>query len=296
MEHYFDFYSWLDTSAVGGLTPLGRIKSPGLTGGNRMLTLLISGPQGCGRSSLKNLLLFELIQQAAQPPIVVEWPVTPSINRAQNMVSLARKLAQTAQALDVGAGTALNTVIADWQKDQLVGQEPDIDYLFAQLRQDLQIHLPSSPVVVSLEALSHTLSRDTAYATSATLESVADFVVLSLTNTDDAKIVRTSCINNGRPVALIEAPKVDLDTAKRLLSHHLRRLRAEAAADELFPFTEPALAVLFAGTDARVQPSVSLPIRVALQKLSAALTNKCQPGGGPPGPITAADMRATLGV
>src|SRR4051812_9021217 len=60
LDYYYDFYEWVDKAIVGTLAPTGRIASWQIAQPGRMMLLLISGAQGCGRSSLKNLLLYEL--------------------------------------------------------------------------------------------------------------------------------------------------------------------------------------------------------------------------------------------
>src|SRR5271166_5718821 len=114
LTNYFDFYVWLDKSRLSSLADDGRIKIGDLSTGRRMMTLLLSGAQGCGRTSLKNLLRYELTQRSPAPSLVVEFVVTPVINRGQVALSLTRALARVAKVRDPTAETDMTATIDGW--------------------------------------------------------------------------------------------------------------------------------------------------------------------------------------
>lgn len=266
-----------------------------------MLTLLVSGAQGCGRTSLKNLLLYELTQRSQAPPLVVEFTVAPVLNRAQTALSLARMLARQAKGLNSAAATAMATTIETWKNDIIPGAEPLIDNLFGPLKEDIQARFSGASVIIFLDALNHAVTRDTAQACAAMLQGLSDFVILALTDNDDARFIRSSCIMHGQPVALIDAPKVGLATVREFLKGRLAKARMQGitAPDALHPFTDDALLALLASSNPHDRQPISLPIRVAIQKLANAIEKKCAAttaGGAAPGVIGGAEMRAALGV
>jgi hypothetical protein len=132
------------------------------------------------------------------------------------------------------------------------------------------------------------------------LHGFVDFVILTLTDNDDARYIRSSCIMNGQPVALIDAPRIDLDGLRAFLRRRLDKARVRVAVtSDLHPFTDDALIALFAPSNRHDREPVRLPIGVAIQKLAKAMERKgkaTRPAGASLGEIGEADIRAVLGV
>src|SRR5947208_297405 len=82
LSYYLDFYEWQDPDALAGLRADGTIQIGALQAAETT-TVLISGSSGSGRSSVRNLLVYELIKQAATPPIVLDVRVKLSPDRKQ---------------------------------------------------------------------------------------------------------------------------------------------------------------------------------------------------------------------
>ena len=295
LDYYYDFYEWVDKAIVGTLAPTGRIASWQIAQPGRMMLLLISGAQGCGRSSLKNLLLYELADRLKPAPIVAEYTIAPSTDPSQSALDMARAVELQVMFRNLQFGGIIKGLNDTWRDDQKLSQ-PNLGNLFSQLKEAMKAGLPKTPVIVSINALRHQVSIDTAYVTATMVEKLADFVILSITDNDVALVIRKKCAKEGQPVALIDAPKVDLAKARTFVAERFSRARAGAAVQPpIFPFTDEALTILFAPTK-RGGDIVHLPLRVAIEKLNGAMSARCNPAKPNPSPISAADMRASLGL
>lgn len=301
LADYHDFYRWVDLQKLGGLTAEGRVliadlsPSPG-----RMMLLLLSGAQGCGRSSLESLLSYETIQRFKTPPITPKLTLTNVLDKRAIAIAMARALSVEVKKHSLEASTALGSTIDSWRDDNPPGVEPMIDTLFDRLRSEMQTSLPDVGVILTLDAIRHSVTRDTAQACAAMPQGLADFVILILTNHDDAQFIRSSSIRKGQPVALVDAPRLDLVTTRAVLEKRLKNCRVPGAITSvLYPFTDDALAALFEPSPNFRDQTIKLPIRVAMQKLADAAERKCSASTSAStdlGVIDAADIRKTLGL
>lgn len=293
---YYDFYQWVDDAALGKLAPNGRISSWHIGQQGKMTVMLISGEQGCGRSSLKNLLLFELADRCKPAPIVAEYLAQPSTNRTSIAINVARAVERAVKITKPDLAKTIGETISTWRDDLIPGGEGDLDSLFTAIKQDIAQILHDTCVIVSINALLHQISIDAAHATAMMVQQLADFAILSVTDPNHGRIIRNKCVRAGQPVALVDAPKVDLVETRKFIAERFSRARAGAQVPSpIFPFTDQALTELFA-PNRRGNKPVCLSLRVAIEKLSGAMSLRCDPAGCDPRPIDAADMRAVLDV
>ncbi|HEX8063987.1 MAG TPA: hypothetical protein VF535_12315 [Allosphingosinicella sp.] len=273
LSYYFDFYEWRDTGRVAYIDAQGRVQVFQLASGPTM-TFLISGPTGCGRSSLENLILFELAQRSGEPLVVsqrLSLSAQDNFTRGTMLVQdLEDAVRQRSQAV---ADTILST-FSRWQQLTPPGVQPDITNLLARIRRNIEQGLPGAPIVVSFDALDHSIGHDTGLEALEMVQGFADVAILSVTIPDHASFVRSRFSSRQRPVAWINAPRIQESAFRQYLE---RRMGAERAAGSTpphatYPLSDEAISTLFAPAEG--SGPVELSIRLAIQKLAGALAYK----------------------
>jgi len=298
LDYYFDFYEWRDQARLKGISAEGRIEILQLS--VNTTTILISGPTGCGRSSLENLLLYEITELAQSAPLILSLKLrVGQRDTTSRGLALANNTYAEVRRGSPEKGQVLLATIEGWKALILPGTQPDIANLFEQLRRDINDELPGALVIVSLEALDHTISYEAALDTADMVQGFADIVILSVTVSDTARYIRTSFTTRQRAVAWVNAPRVAPRDLKRYVE---KRFGAERSGGDprpgpLHPLTEEAIETVFASADAT--NVIDLPIRIAIQKLADVLRGKLrqQVGEGSVGElaINEQDVRRTLG-
>jgi hypothetical protein len=296
LNYYFDLYRWLDPEQIGQIGQNGRlVVFPDRLGQPGMI-IVISGVSGTGRTSLENLLLFEVETRAKSAPIHTRYTIEISANKvqaAQNFASMLiseiedyvanPKLGRDAKRLP----KKLRATVKEWRENLIEG-ETNTEFLFQQLTRDIRKTLPDTPIVFSLDASNHMNTPDTWRPACTMLRNLADYVILSLSKRDHASYLKTSLQDNQIRVVWIDAPRVDEHQTKRFLVNRLAAERVAPAApgQELFPFTDRAVSALFAATGGG-EP-ITLSIGVAIKKLKGAFDKKCADvAGALAGPPTA---------
>jgi hypothetical protein len=287
---YFDFYDWRDEDQVGKIGQNGRIKQfPDRLYESGMI-IIISGASQTGRSSLENLLLFE-VENRVSKPISIALKVdigVGTVQMAQNFASrfttkVGNYLADQGRAQEGEAVVRkMRDTIASW-RESLVPGETNTQFLFEELADHVRRLLPDTPIVFSLNATSHINTPDAWSPLCFMLRDLANFLIISLSTSDHARFLRTVMRDNQVRVAWIDAPRVGANQMTRFLAERLAAERIAPGPQELFPFTEAAIKALFASS----QPQggdIALSIGVAIQKLKGAFDRKC------------ADLQATLGA
>jgi len=297
LAYYLDFYEWHSAGLLNGLGPGGSIDVSALRS-SETVTILISGAKGSGRSSVKNLLLYELEKASQNPdsggalrpaPIILDVKVPLSSDQKQAAIMLSFLLADEAERRNPAAGQQITKTFTRWSNF------PDAapTMLFQLLQMDIQAAFPHTEVIVVLDASSHTLTRDTARATNAMLSGFAAYVIMSLTRPDDARFMRDE-LTGKRRAAWVNAPKVDAAVVKAYVTDRIAAQRAPgfAAPDQIFPFSAGAIEKLFKAT---AGPGMEpLSIGIVLEKLAGVMARKAQKPGAPPSIITDADMEDFL--
>ena len=278
LQYYFDLYEWFDAQQFGRIGPDGRlVVFPAQV--NRPGTIVvISGFTGTGRTSLINLLLFEIRQRALSAPIVTKYPVRITSNRRLEAMNFADNFMRT--VLKSTAGTKqrrikklMESTFEKWKTNSSL-EEPNADYLFQQLALDVDDVLPNTPIAFSLDATDYMNTPDTWRLICMMLQHLANYIILSLSNRDHARYIKDSLLRNNFQVVWVDAPRVDVSRTKSFLTHRLGAEREGliAQGQELFPFTDDALDALFAPTSGN-QP-VPQSISVAIKRLKGAFEKK----------------------
>ena len=281
LEYYFDLYAWDDSKQLGPLAPNGRINEFPSRGGVYGSIIVISGVSGTGRTSLEELLLFEIASRSKSPPIVTLYPIAVTSKQVQDASNFANRFISRVEAFLVTSSDrrkeikalpkTLKGIVKEW-KEGLVGDDPNTEFLFTALAENVRGLLPDTPIVFRLDATSHLNTPDTWTPACTMLRNLADYVILSLSDQDHARYLRTSLLDRQVRIFWVDVPRVDEAKTRRFLEHRLGAER-EGAADELFPFTAEALKALFAPTEGN-KPR-SLPISVALKNLRGVFDRKC---------------------
>lgn len=302
LSYYFDFYAWNNQAALDGLAPDGRVKNLVADTDGQTMTFLISGAGGCGRSSMKNLLLYELGTRAQSGLLTVEALANLSISRAQSAMSLTQAIASTVGAKELALGhqnkptsSALLDAAKTWKGLIVDAAEPDTGSLFQTLKGIVRQAFPDEWLVVTLDALNPALTQDTARTTRDMLDGFADFIIFALTDADHARFIRNKCQQAMKPIFWVNAPKVSKEAVTKFLDKRFADERTKPApvGQSLHPFTKEAISILFDPSRAG-DPAVTMPLRVAIKKLESALTSRLANGKSPGGPITGPEMRAFL--
>jgi len=283
LKYYFDLYRWSDPEYVGSIGRDGRISAFPEGFGQPGMIVVISGVSGTGRTSLENLLQFEITARADSEPLLTRYTIEVSSNKvqaAQNFATLfiqdiedylsKVKRAKEAKTLP----KRLKAIMKEW-RESLVPDEPNTDFLFQQLTREVRKILPKTPIVFSLDATNHINTPDTWRPACIMLRNLADFVILSLSNHDHASYLRTSLKDYQMRAVWIHAPRIDAAQTIRFLTARLLEERTAnlEPGEELFPFTEGAVKALFA--PAGGAGPITLSIGVAIKKLKGAFEKKC---------------------
>lgn len=291
LAYYLDLYDWSQAGIFGGLNQDGSIQSLSLPESSPT-TILISGEVGSGRSSMKNLLVFELQKGKNPLPVVLEVPVPPSPSRQQVANLLSMKVMAAVRARQPALVPEVQQTIETW--NLIAGSDPDAESLFPLLSEHLSAAAPKAEIIVVLDASNHNLTRDAARATSVMLRGFATYIIMSLTSADDARLIKDSLEGVSR--SWIDAPYVE---APKVRDYVERRLASERAADfkpspGTYPFEPGAIEEMFRST-AGGGGGGRVSISVVLRRLTAALRDKATHAGPPPVTISRADMQTILG-
>jgi hypothetical protein len=281
LQYYFDIYDWSDTQQVGNIGPDGRLVNFPTQVGRPGIIVVISGFAGTGRTSLINLLLYEIKNRASSTPIITKYPIKITSNRRQDAMNFADNFMRTVAKFTASSRKRdiknlpkkMTSTFEKWKANSSP-DETNADYLFQQLALDVEDTLPDIPIVFSLDATDYMNTPDTWRPTCTMLRYLANYIVLSLSNRDHALYIRNSLLRNNFQVVWIDAPRVDIPRAKRFLTQRLAAERQGAAAlgEELLPFTDEAINALFASTSGG-QP-VPQSISVTIKKLKGAFDKK----------------------
>jgi hypothetical protein len=280
LRYYFDVYTWSNTQLLGKIGPDGRLEAFPSPIGRPGLIVVISGFAGTGRTSLINLLLYEIKTRAASTPLITDYPIKITRNRVQDAKNFASNFIRAVTKFTAGSKRKeirnlpkkMQTTFNEW-KENLSPEEPNTDFLFQGLAMDAQDALPDTQIVFSLDATDYMNTPDTWRPTCTMLRHLANYIILSLSNRDHAIYILNSLMKNGFQIVWVDAPRVDVTRTKHFLAHRLAAERGGAAVgEELFPFSDEAIAALFSPTSGD-QP-ISLAISVVIRKLKAAFDKK----------------------
>ena len=265
LKLFFNLYKWMDKVAIEGLNAEGRLVRLDRLRADHAMLVLISGVSGSGRTSVRNLLLYEIEQRLQHSLLLVEYPVRVVDDPQQNAIDLAMRLQDEVEDIpNLDLAMAIGNTLERWQKGT-VGGSPNPDTLFALLKRRLDRNIPERPVVFSLEALSHKVSSDNWRPICTMLGQIASFIIVLLTDTNDARNFR-KCLDNGEfQVAWIDAPQISKHVMKEFLELRLsqERVGGAAAAANIAPFTAEALVTTFATSDEKGEQELTIALALA---------------------------------
>jgi len=281
LRYYFDFYDWMDRGAIAVIQENGRLRVFARPRSDQPMVVLISGFRGTGRTSVKNLLLYEIATRTRGVPVVTEFKISMTAQRAQDAANLANTFVKNFEGRPNTGNVkkALQETIKGW-RENLLGDDPNMEFLFQSLRNDVDAAIPDTTTVFCLDASSYSASPDMWRQTCKAVSLLADFVILFISDRNQANFSKSNLLRNNFQVAWIDAPTVDRAKMAHFLAKRLRDERVasqQRVASELAPFTPDALDALFSATDGTApRPVVRLPISFALDTLKRAFNQKCQ--------------------
>ena len=274
---YFNIYDWKDEHKLKGIGADGRLIVLQRPNDDRSMVILISGFRGSGRTSALNLLKYEIAARSLRPPIAIEYNATITANQNQHAREIALILLRAVRraGLDPLAGR-----LAETQKDwaAAVGDNAGSpETLFAMFKDDIADLASGLSVVITLDAQDHKVTSDVWRPICRMLSRVADFVIVSLSDHDQAQHFRNNLELGEFQVAWVDAPKVTKDRIMQFLSHRLSKERVEPARvhSPLSPFTPEALQVLFRAIGGN-KAEGTMPIAVAMSRLTDVFRHKAQ--------------------
>ena len=268
---YLDVYEWHDPGKVGGMRPDGRLAALERNNPGRSMILLVSGFSGCGRSSAINLLLYEIENRMGHAPLRVDYSVSITATLVQHAISIAQLLMDAA-APTATLATNLERRLDRWLKYTPAGLSPDPDGLFQALKTAIPAGLG---VVTVLDAANHKVPSETWRKICEILAHISDFIIVSLSDRQEAELFRSILSRGQYQVGWIDAPKITEDKMTKLLALRLEheRMAKGASPTPLAPFTAAALSALYQRGKGATQP-VSWPIAVAMGWLAKAFAAK----------------------
>lgn len=286
LSYYLDLYEWREAGHLRGLEPDGSIRIEAIAD-VVSTTILISGESGSGRTSIKNLLLYQFEKNANPAPIALELAVPPSASADQLAIALAMQVVPIVMRRNSALLPQVQQSIGTWSAFDPAMRTPEL--LFQMMSITMQQAAPGAALIVVLDASNHNLTRDAARNARAMLGNFAKCIIMTLTSADDAKFIKTS-LQDG---SWIDAPYVDAAKIKNYVTHRLaaERRPGNPVANPVHPFAPGAIDELFQATSGNGTLKVS--ISVVLARLATAMRRKAQAPGAV-AVITAADMRALL--
>jgi hypothetical protein len=286
LASYFDHYDWKDKDRLVGV---GKTGLTTLAAPSTSTVILLSGFQGTGRKSLRNILHYDVRTRFAPRPVIVTEHTAAIVPDRLNVADALlqgffRRVKDYDDALKNKGTNRLSKRMADtrkeWKDNALVAS-PDIDALFGYLREDVG-KVASAPLIVFfLDATVHAFDLDAWRPTCATLCRLADYVLVSFSDVSKASILKYNLATNAIQVAQVDSPRITKEQTVNFLRWRLAEERtsppAPSAGPEpgLAPFTEAALDALFAPTP-RAPAPVFLPIKVVIARLDSVFSQKCE--------------------
>jgi hypothetical protein len=275
---YLKIYDWKDKAKLDGLSDGGRLTVFHRPPDDRAMVTLISGFRGSGRTSALNLLKYEFSARSAVEPLVLEYSAKITTDLTQHAKEFALILQRAARrAGHPQLANQLATTQQEWVG--VGGSSPET--LFDFFKQDISDLVPGLPVAIVLDAQDHKVTSDVWRPICRMLSRMSNFIIVSLSDWEQAKHFRANLERGEFDVAWVDAPKVTETKITQFLSHRLSKERAAPeAVPSLAPFTPEALQVLFRPTGNKgpldkEPPGVTmLPIAVAMSRLAGVFQRK----------------------
>jgi hypothetical protein len=241
LNYYFDVYHWSDSGLVGELDPpVGLRNFPSPDEMNQPLLLIVSGTEDTGRRSLVNLLRHEI--KALSPNAYEVESFLGSRDAVAHVENIALSfISSWEQTKKPHTREELSAQYSLFTAKTSVGNGAHYPNLFARFRQATDT-CGIDPVVVIVRKGDH---YDVWASIYQSLAPLAKYVIVETTKPDHARTCYEQISKEGGSVALMDARRLDLSSARRYVAARLKAERAQASDDELWPFSDKSLAVLF---------------------------------------------------
>jgi hypothetical protein len=284
LKYYFDFYEWIDKDSINSLAETGRIKHIQWPNPDKPIVILISGSAGCGRSSLQNLLVYELEKRSKVKPIITLFPKSLlTQNQTQNALNLSDRFVKTlkrqSDMSSKSAAQAAEEEVEGWRKN-LIGDVENTEYLFSNLKVVVSDNLPNKLIICCLDASDHKISLGIWRPACIMLSQIANFIIVLLSDRSHADWFKENLVKREFQVVWVDVPVVTDAKMVQFLAKRLNEERPDvpgkSVKDPLLPFTHAAVSKVFAsGTKVPGENPVPLSIRTALQHLGGVYSMKC---------------------
>jgi hypothetical protein len=251
LHYYFDLYDWSESPMIGGISQVKAFdrfpEDIDLNQDGTMLVLL-SGTSQTGRDSLANLILFAIEKKLDKKPFMVLAELD-DLSREQNIKDLARLFISSLEESPSFSQEYIRSLEAIYEseiKEVSVGSQTLFPVLFKRLSSKVKSRL-KMPIVFMVKGERQTFDFWRCLYNST--RSLADFIIVQTSQVADASTCRARLSNEGKNVAHIHAPLLDIYMAEQYIRARLAAERPTGVTipptDGLIPFSRAALDVLY---------------------------------------------------
>lgn len=241
LKYYYDVYHWSDSGLVGNLVPgrgLGNFPAPDAV--DDSLLILVAGTEDTGRASLLNLIRHEI--RRTSPAMYEVESENDSRDQVDQVVTIAENF--ITEWSETKKGHAKKDLLDHFKlltARPSAGTKTHYPGLFRQLRKSADACGISPVVVLVRKADDHDVWSVIYYS----LAPLAKYVIVETTKSDQARACYDQITKDSGNVALIDARRLDVDTARCYLAARLQSERINPAANALWPFSDKALAAIY---------------------------------------------------
>jgi len=276
LSYYFDVYDWTSASQLGGFGAAEGLKSMPVRGdapGAMPVLILVSGPSESGRSSLANLLVFEIAKACAAEPFVC--PIAfDSYNQAECCLAMANAFIDRIE-LTTEIDPAPLWKLYEREKGN-PGSGPNSKYkqIFGSLALRVRPQL-KRPVVFFVDR-SPIESYDLWACAYNSVADLADYIIIQTGRSAFARTCREQFGDKSMAVH-VESRPLTLALARAYLKGRVTAERGKAmpvTGNPLWPFSESALTALYEPGTTRRDIEVQHPIGLLRRTLERAVNEQ----------------------
>jgi hypothetical protein len=260
LTYYFDLYDWQASQVISTICATGLQKfvpSPA----SRARIILLSGLGKTGKTSLRNLILWHIVQPSKLKPIVIDCPLWGKDGeRHAKQLALSfvdNYILEEAQPDEL----RLRSIIKDSEPGQTESAKELYYGVFSRFRTFISKYT-KRPIVFLITGVNNFDSWRRIYDN---LQPLAQYVIIVTTDDTEAKIGRDNMDRDGVDVVWIRAQKLDYTLTRKYIAARFAGQRPSnlppGERESLEPFTEKTIEALFApGPTAKSSDDVSYPI------------------------------------